>query len=299
MSVAIVVDSAAALPPELAADHGIIIVPLLMRVGDREYADGELPLRDLMDVPPETVSTSGATPAGFEAAIGEADAAGNGIDGNGTDGVLILTLAATMSATYEAARLAAADVTTPTRPVRVLDTATAAGAEGLVAIHAARAARRGLSLDAVEAAARDAIASVRLVATVDSLDRLVASGRVSGLAARAGRLVNVNPLFEFRGGEVRSIRPAFTREAALDRIVARWRRSRPEDAALHVVALHAIDEDAADHLMKRVVEEVSPATAFIGAFSSVMVANTGGGLAGLAWWWEPTGQASGASTGTR
>lgn len=279
MAVAIVTDSAASLPSDLAEEHGITVVPLLLRVGDRELADGRLPLAELVAAPPETVSTSGATPAGFAEGIGAAREPG-------VDGVLVIPIARTMSATYDVARLTAEELTTPEVPVRVLDSATAAGAEGLIAIHAARAAQRGASLDEVEAAAREAIASVRLVATVDSLDRLIASGRVSGLAGRAGRLVNVNPLFEFREGAVHPIRPAFTRDAALDRIVQRWRRTQEPGALLHVAGLHALDSDAAEHLLKRVADEVEPATSFVGAFSSVMVAHTGGGLVGLAWWWE-------------
>jgi DegV family protein with EDD domain len=239
-----------------------------------------------MALPPSEVTTSGATPAGFTDAITAA-----GTD----DGVLVLTIAASMSSTYEAARLAADELDSPR--VRVLDTATAAGAEGLVAVYAARAALAGLPLDEVEEAARTAIAEVRLLATVDSLDRLIASGRINGLAGRAGRLVNVNPMFEFRGGTVHPMRPAFTRDAALERIIARWRRSRVEGARLHVAALHALDHDAADHLLKQVVEEAEPATAFVGSFSSVMVAHTGGGLAGLAWWWERPGPGPGARTG--
>ncbi len=35
--------------------------------------------------------------------------------------------------------------------------------------------------------------------------------------------------------------------------------------------------------------EASPVTAFIGEFDAVMVAHTGPGLTGLAWWWEPEG----------
>ena len=34
--------------------------------------------------------------------------------------------------------------------------------------------------------------------------------------------------------------------------------------------------------------DVEPATAFVAAFSSVMVVHTGLGLVGLAWWWERT-----------
>ena len=67
------------------------------------------------------------------------------------DGVVVLTIAASMSSTHQAAMLAAKDLG---EQVRVIDTTTAAGAEGLVVLEAARAARAGGDLDAVEAAAR-------------------------------------------------------------------------------------------------------------------------------------------------
>ena len=87
-------------------------------------------------------------------------------------------------------------------------------------------------------------ASVRLVATLSSLDHLVRSGRVPGVAGWAGRRLGINPLFEFRGGKVLRLRPALSQEGALDRIVAMVRRSRPDEAGaeprLHVAALHAL-----------------------------------------------------------
>jgi DegV family protein with EDD domain len=287
MAVAIVTDSAAALPEELVEDLGIGVVPLRLRVGDEDMSDGELPLDELMAMPAETVTTSGATPSAFLEAIDEARARPGP---EPVDSVLVLTIAASMSSTFEAARLAA-EQGGEEIPVRVLDTRTAAGAEGLVVVHAAEVARSGADLDEVEAAARTAAGEVRLAATVDSLDRLIASGRVSGIAGRAGRRMNVNPMFEFRDGSVHASRPAFTRDAALDRILARWRRSRVPDAKLHVAALHALDQEAGEQLLKRVVAETEPATAFVGSFSSVMVSHTGGGLVGLAWWWEPLDQA--------
>ncbi len=170
---------------------------------------------------------------------------------------------------------------------RVIDTETAAGAEGLVVLHAAACAARGGDADAVEGAARDAIARVRLIATVDSLDHLVASGRVPEIAGRAGRFLNVHPLFEFRRGRVRPLRPALSRPAALDRIAGLWRRSAVPGAALHVAALHAADPARAEQLLDMVRSEVELATAFVAEFSTVMIAHTGPNLAGLAWWWEP------------
>lgn len=276
--VAVVTDSAASLPPDLRSRHDISVVPISTIIGGRPYADGELPLDDVIARLDEGVSTSAPSPGewaeAIEAALERADA------------VLVLTIAASMSGTHNAAVLAADTVE---GNVRVLDTRTAAGAEALVVSAAARVADDGGSLDEAEATANDVADQVRLVATVDSLDQLVRSGRVPNIAGIAGRYLGVNPLFEFRDGKAKPLRPAFSREAALDRIVAAChaRRERTGDGGrLHVAALHAADESTAERLLAAATFDEEPAEAFIGSFSPGMVAHTGPGLAGLAWWWE-------------
>jgi DegV family protein with EDD domain len=230
----------------------------------------------------DNVSTSAPTPGEFEHAIKDTSRA--------SDGVLVLTIAGSMSATYQSAVVAAQAVG---GEVRVVDTATAGGAEALVVLAAADAAGSGASLDDVEARALAVIERVRLVATISSLDHLVRSGRVPGIAGWAGRRLNINPLFEFRGGAVRRLRPALSREAALDRIVQLVRRDAPlagdRPNRLHVAALHALARDVADDLLGRITETEEVATAFVGEFGPVMVVHTGPGLAGLAWWWEQPG----------
>ena len=275
MTVAIVTDSAAALPPELAERYGVAVVPMWLTVRGVPEPEGRRPLEEL--VAEDEISTSAPSPGEFEHVIKDASRT--------SDGVLVLTIAASMSATYESALVAANSVG---GPVRVIDTATAGGAEALVVLAAAQAAQAGASLDDVEARARAVLERVRLVATLSSLDHLVRSGRVPGLAGWAGRRLGINPLFEFRGGAVRRLRPALSREAALDRMVALARRDAPGDGrgVLHVAALHALARDVADDLLERVTEPGDTATAFVGEFGPVMVVHTGPGLAGLAWWWE-------------
>lgn len=273
MTVAVVTDSAAALPPELAAQHDVIVVPMWLTVRGEAEMEGTRGLEEL--VAEQQVTTSAPTPGEFEHAIKD------GLAGN--DGVVVLTIAGSMSATYQAAVVAGESVG---GPVRVVDTATAGGAEALVVLAAAQAAARGASLDEVADAARHVIARVRLVATVPTLDHLVRSGRVPGLAGWAGNRLGINPLFEFRGGKVRRLRPALSREAALDRIVGLVHRSREPGTRLHVAALHALALDVAEDLLARVTTAEAPTMSFVGEFGPVMVVHTGPGLAGLAWWWD-------------
>lgn len=316
MTVAIVTDSAASLPEALATEYEITVVPMWLTFGATASAtpggamsggvgsggvgsggasapgsasggspsaspvsvrDGELTLEEITRRIERGFSTSGPAPGEFVDALAGADRG---------DGVLLLTLSKAMSSTYTTARLAA-DMAEGVR-VTVVDTGTAAGAQGLVVLAAAAKAATGAPLDEVEAVARRAAAEVRLVATLPSLEHLARSGRVPGAAAWAGRWLNLHPIFEFRGGKVRALRPARGRRAARARVLAAWAATGPgtDGAKLHVAAMHALDEAGAEELLAGVRRRVDPASAFVASFSPVMVAHTGPGLVGLAWRWE-------------
>ena len=275
MTVGIVVDSAAALSPELAREYGVGVAPLQLTIGSDDYADGELGLDELLDRLSEGVTTSAPTPAAWVTAV---EALSDAVDG-----VLLLTVSSEMSASMQSATLAEQAIESE---VRVVDSRTAAGAEALVAMAAAACARDGGSLDECEKTARRVIERVRLIATLDDLAPLAESGRVPAVAAWAGEHLNVKPLFEFRHGEAKALRPALSREAALDRIVSQCHSDRPSSSSrLHAAVLHARAPEAADRLRRELAAGDDDEVVSSG-FSPVMVAHTGPGLAGLAWWWE-------------
>ena len=277
MSVAVVTDSAAALPSGIANDRSIEVVPMWLTIDGTAVREGEIRLDELLTH--SDVKTSGPSPGEFEAAVTAQLRRGH-------DGVVVLTVASAMSSTYEAATIGAQAAG---GPVQVVDTKTAAGAQALVVLAAAKTAAAGGSLDAVVGTALNAIPQMRLVATVPTLEHLVRSGRVPNVAGWAGRRLGIAPLFEFRDGRARPLRPALGTAAAHDRILARWRRERIPGARLHVAALHAEAEHEAVSLLDRVRDEVEPTTSFVGQFGTVMVAHTGPGVVGLAWRWEPVG----------
>jgi DegV family protein with EDD domain len=284
MTVTVVTDSAAALPPDLVARYDIRVVPLVLQVGSDRYHDGEISLDELVRRFDEPISTAAPSPGEFATVMADALRSGP---------VVTLTLAAGMSSTHDSAKLAAKLVTDndPRAPadggpdVAVLDTGTAAGAQALVVLAAARAAAEGADPYEVVATAERVAGRVRLAASVADLERLARSGRVPDAARWIGDRLGVRPLFEFRDGRARPLRPAFSAEAALDRIVQRCAAGASEGARLHVTVLHALNPDAAGILAER-VQALEPVSFLVGPFSPVMVAHTGRGLAGLAWWWE-------------
>jgi DegV family protein with EDD domain len=285
VTVTVVTDSAAALPPDLVARYDIRVVPLVLQVGADRYRDGEISLDELVRRFDEPISTAAPSPGEFATVIADARRTGP---------VVTLTVAAGMSSTHDSAKLAAKLVTdndprgaesSPGPDVAVLDTGTAAGAQGLVVLAAAGAAAEGADQDEVVATAERVAGRVRLAASVADLERLARSGRVPDAARWIGDRLGVRPLFEFRDGRARPLRPAFSAEAALDRIVQRCAAGAGRGARLHVTVLHALNPDAAATLAER-VQALDPVSFLVGPFSPVMVAHTGRGLAGLAWWWE-------------
>ena len=135
LSVGVVTDSAASLPVDLAGANGVAIVPMWVAIGGQQYRDGELSLTEVLDRAGEGLSTSGPAPGELAEAARAADQG---------DGVVILTLSHAMSGVYQSARVAM-DLLEGEK-VAVVDTGTAAGAEGLVVLAAAKAARAGLPL---------------------------------------------------------------------------------------------------------------------------------------------------------
>lgn len=275
-NVTVVTDSAAALPADIAAAHGIAVVPLGLTIGGLAVQESALGLEELLARFDEGVKTSGPAPGDFAKAI---EACQNGA------GVVLVTLAKDLSSTYRSAVLGAGEAE---GPVEIIDSRTAAGAEGLVALAAAEAAAAGLPLAEVKARALEVRSRVRLVGALDTLDYVVKGGHIPAAAGWAAKRLNVQPVIELRDGKVRPHRPSFSREASLDRLLGYWRRTKVDGASLHLVAMHSLlGTSHAESLLATVRDEVSPATSFLSGFGTSLVAHTGPGLVGLAWYWDP------------
>ena len=126
----VVTDSTASLPPEVALERGIVVVPLQVVIGATVYDEGadgatpELVAQALKDFRP--VSTSRPAPAAllevYEKAVSD-----------GADQVLSIHLSGDMSGTHESALLAARDASVP---VTVVDSRQVGVATGYAALSA-------------------------------------------------------------------------------------------------------------------------------------------------------------------
>lgn len=224
-TIRIVTDSASDIPKALLDAHHIDVVPLTIRFGTEEFTDGlDLSSAEFWKrcgaskVLPETAAPA---PGAFQAAFERAAA-------DGCDGVVAITLSSELSSTFQSATLGA-EAAAATIPVRVVDSRLVTAAEGLMVLDAAVTAEGGATLDAVEARARAAVARGGLVGTIDSLDHLVKSGRVSGAKALMGSLLSVKPVLVLRDGLVVEDGRQRTRARALEHLAQRVESLGPLD----------------------------------------------------------------------
>jgi DegV family protein with EDD domain len=276
-AVRVITDSAAALNPRDAAAHDVRVVQMTVELDGRTVTDAEA-REAVISRSGGGVHTSAPSPGQFLAAITEPPPPA---------GAVIVTIASGLSASYQSALLAArlsAGSGGPT--TEVVDSGSAAGGQALTALAAARAATDGLPAKEVAGAAVEAANGIRLLGLVGSLDALARGGRLPGVAAAAGRLAGVQPLFELRGGRVHALRPAFSRPAALDRIAAAFLGDRHPNGTAEIAVSHAGPAAAAAELAARLTRDMPPAMVTVGGLGAAMLAHAGPGTLGLAWRWR-------------
>jgi DegV family protein with EDD domain len=269
--VAIVTDSSCDLPPALVDELGIRIVPLTVRFGTTELVDRvDLDPKGFWarcaesPVLPETAAPS---PGAFDAAYRAA------LDG-GADAVVAITISGELSATYQAAALAAANA--PELPVQVVDSRSVSMGLGMIVVDAARRGATGASADEVAAGAVDAAGRTRVYAALDTLENLRKGGRIGGAKALLGSVLSIKPIIEVVDGKVEEAGKQRTRARALAHLAERVRAAGPvQDLAVMHAECPDVDRVVAD------LQPLSDTPIIVGEIGAVIGAHAGMGTIGV------------------
>ncbi|MDQ1429463.1 MAG: fatty acid kinase fatty acid binding subunit [Actinomycetota bacterium] len=216
MSIKVVTDSSCDLPQSLVDALRIEVVPLTIRFGDEELVDREELTTDEFwarlehtKVLPETAAPSAGA---FEKKFRELHA-------RGATGVVCINLSSHLSATMQAAQVAAAAVSGDF-PVQVIDSQSASMGLGNLCLTAARRAADGDSLESIVTEVVNRRDRTKLFATLDTLEFLKRGGRVGNARALLGTVLSIKPIIEIRDGIVEEDEKVRTRSKALKLLAA-------------------------------------------------------------------------------
>ena len=246
----IVTDSTASLPAGLAAERGIVVVPLHVVIGATVYdegADGATPAMVAEALRARTpVSTSRPTPA---ALLGVYEQAAR----EGAESVVSIHLSGDMSGTFESAQLAARDASIP---VTAIDSRQVGVATGFAVLAAADVLDAGGSAEQAAEAARARAAASASLFYVDTLDYLRRGGRIGAAAAIFGGALAVKPLLQIEDGRVTNLEKVRTAARALGRL-EELAVQAAGDGQVDVCVAHLASPERAGQLAQKLTDRLA------------------------------------------
>jgi DegV family protein with EDD domain len=276
-SVAVVTDTTHYLPRELVAANDLHLVSLYVHWAGRDDRESDLPDFDAYY---EHLRTAPELPTTSQPSVGDFLATYEPLLAEGRD-IFSLHLAAGMSGTYESALQAKAqlDERGTGGRIEVMDSATACGGFGCVALAAAAAARNGGDVDAVVARAREAREVLKMWFCIDTLEFLRRGGRIAAANAWLGTTLRIKPILTVES-EITPIERVRTSRRAFERMVD-YLRSRCDDGADGWVVQHIQAPDQAAELVERGREMFGSDPLFVSEVGPVIGTHVGPGLLGL------------------
>ena len=238
MTIKIVTDSTCDLPAEVIRELDITVVPMYINIGEKSYQDGvditrtefytRLPNYDKH--PTTATPSTGAFKAVFDR-LAEA----------GADEILSIHISESLSATVNVARKAAEEY--DRIPVSVRDSHQLSIGTGFQAELAAKMAKEGQSMQAINVALDGIMPRTFVTAGLDTLEFLRRSGRMNIFLAGIGSLLQLKPILTMVRGLPGSEKVR-TSKKAFERMIQMLRNNLPIErfALLHTNAAEKAEE---------------------------------------------------------
>lgn len=278
MAVQIITDSTADISKELAAQWGVVIVPLTVHFGEQEYIDGVTlqadEFYDKLTSAANLPTTSQVRVEAFEEAFKAALDKG--------DEVLCITLSSDLSGTYQSATIAKAGLGRDN--IYLVDSRSVTFALALMIARAVELRDAGNSAADIAAQIQALTGKLKLYAMIDTLKYLQKGGRLSAASAVVGTMLGIKPIVTILDGKVEVCHKARGNKNALEWVVAKALESKP-NLALGLTFGHTNAPEQAEALME-LAGDLGGRTKAICCIGSVVGTHAGPGCTGLAFFEE-------------
>jgi DegV family protein with EDD domain len=243
VSIKIVTDSTADIPPHLAEELDITVLPVYINIGENSYLDGvELTREEFY----ENLPAYDSHPKTSAPSLGSVVEAYERLAGGGATQILSIHVALTLSGVQNVAHAAAQMV--KSAAVTVFDSQQLTLGLGFQALAAAKAAILGCSMGEIVEMLQGMVHRVYSFAALDTLEYLRRGGRLSRVQASVGALLRIKPLLFLHEGGLTLEKTRTTRGA-----LARLQQCVCELGSLENLAVvHAGAREKADELWSRV-----------------------------------------------
>lgn len=196
--------------------------------------------------------------------------------------VLYLCLSSGLSSTYQSALLAKEELKEdyPDLDFYPIDTLAATGGMGVLAEHAVRNLKAGMTIEENYNDLVKCTANIRHWFMVEDLMYLKRGGRVSATTAVVGSALNIKPILKIdENGKLVTIAKKRGNKAAMGELVELFKNNYDESAKDDVISIvHADAAEGAEEIKNKLLEIYPGLTIRIGYLSPIIGAHTGPGM---------------------
>ena len=275
-NVKIMTDSVSSITPELAREYNIKVIPAAnIDYGGQMYLDGveitPAQAYKMLEEDPDKFSATTLSPGDFMKYFQEA--------GRESNQILYVGFSSALSGTFKLVELAADQLQKeePGTSIRVFDSKTAAGAQGLLAITAARAAAAGMNLAEVADAVEQARPKTGGIMMLDTLRYVYRTGRMSKTAARLVSLLNIKPINRMTDeGTLEMIDRVRKREDGYSKVMGYVKKEADTDS-LHFIVSHANAPEIGERVCELLRRNFNCLSLNITEYSPIMGYSVGSG----------------------
>ncbi|UCB43751.1 MAG: DegV family protein [Dehalococcoidales bacterium] len=275
--VGIITDTIACLPPEIVREYDIRILPVALTINGKPYRDGvDISPDGFWEIFSEMKEFTTAAPAPAEYIDILTDLSKT------TDSIACIFVSKALSGVYEAAVQACSlfNEENPAVNIEIIDSRTAAGAEGFIVEEAAKAANDGKSLTEVTQVANDTIPRVKFVTVMETLKYIIKSGRAPK-TAYMGELLQVKPIVGMLNntGLVENLGRARGKEKALTKLLDIMEKHVDVSQPVRVYVQYTNSIKDGEHLKELVTNKFNCTETYFTPYTPVMSGHTGPVLA--------------------
>jgi len=276
--VAIVTDSTAYLPEDLVFSYNISVVPLVVIWGEET-------LRDNIDITPnqfyKRLSQAKTMPSTSQATINDFANVFEKLHKDGYE-IFTIVLSAALSGTMDSAIQAKEMV--PEARVEIIDSQFTSIPLAYMALSAARAAKKGASLEKCIEIVETIRENTQVYFAVDTLEFLHRGGRIGGASRFLGTALNLKPILYLNDGKVEALERVRTLKRAHNRLIELLETSVNGRKTINMMGVvTAGTQDSASELLKEILDKFDPKEVMLANLSPTLGTHTGPGTVGVAY----------------
>lgn len=282
MKIALVTDSTSVLTEKEVKDNNVIVAPIPVIIGDKEYLDGvNITSAELF----ETQKQGAAFPKTSQPSMGEMLTLFNKLHEEGYEAIITITLSSGISGFYNTLKNMARNY--PEYGLHPYDSKMTVRLQGYLVLAAARMIKNGLEPDEIFKRLDKIRATIDELFVVDDLKNLSRGGRLSNASAFIGTMLHIKPLLTFNDegkiiafDKIRSLKRAVTK---VENIALERTNELSYKDKLRFFVFHSNDAKQAEGIKEFIEGNFPDMPIDVSEFSPVIATHLGEKSIAIAW----------------